>query len=79
MQTQENVPSNVIDIRTGQYILPKKVRSIIKSQYYQSKDLGQDPEVFVAELEQRLLSELARTTINLTKSWLEESGLIGGN
>jgi hypothetical protein len=77
MKTQEDL-NNVIDIRTRQYILPKKVRSIIKGQYVESKDLGHDPDSFVNSLEQRILSELARTTIETTKSWLENQGFMGG-
>lgn len=77
MTTQEDL-NNVIDIRTRQSILPSRIRSILKGQYVEAKDQDYDPDTFVSGLEQRLLSELARTTIETTKSWLEGQKFGGG-
>ena len=63
--------SNVLDFRTGQTILPKKLRSILKGQYVESADQDHNPDKFVQLLEQRLLSEAARTTISLAKGFFQ--------
>ena len=72
MQTQPENSSNVLDIRTKQTLMPKQLRSILKGQYVESKDMNHDPDTFIELLEQRLLGELARTTINFTKGWVDQ-------
>lgn len=72
MQTQEDQTNNVIDIRTQQHLLPKQMRSVLKGQFVESSDMEHTPDQFIALLEQRLLGELARTTINFTKNMIEE-------
>lgn len=72
METTDNTTSNVIDIRTKQAILPKKVRGALLGQYTESKHNEDSAEQFLAKFEQRLVSDIAMAGARMVKGFAQE-------
>jgi len=66
-------PSNVIDIRSGQTLLPRQMRAAIMGQYMESKTLDHTPEQFSNSLEKRLLTDLAYAGAAVIKDVIKET------
>lgn len=64
--------SNIIDIRTGQSILPKKVRGALLGAYVESKHNDDSAETFISKFEQRLIGDLAMAAAKVTKDFIKD-------
>jgi hypothetical protein len=69
---EKRVPTNVIDIGTGQPLMPRQMRKAIIRQYAESKGMNESPEDFATNLEKRLITELTYAGAQFIKGFFEE-------